>query len=143
MLGKVMLGVLGTTVLAGVYVAQQGVVRVRVVEKSEGGDRVNLYVPAAVISVAMKLAPEERIREAIERAKEWLPAVRIASKELARLPDTELVEVRDRREHVRIRTRDGYLEIDVESDREDVNISVPLKMIEKVAQELQARGPAS
>ena len=138
-----MLGVLGTTVLAGVYVAQQGVVRVRVVEKREGGDRVNLYVPAAVISVAVKLTPEEKIREAMERAKEWLPVVRIASKELARLPDTELVEVRDRREHVRIRTRDGYLEIDVESDREDVNVSVPLKMMEKVVRELQARGPAS
>ena len=143
MFGKVMLGVLGTTVLAGVFVAQQGLVRVRVVEHKEGGDRVNLYVPAALIPVALKLAPEEKIREAIERAKEWLPAVRIASKELARLPDTELVEVRDHREHVRIRTRDGYLEIDVESDREDVQLSVPLKMIEKVAQELHARGPAS
>ena len=90
MFGKVMLGVLGTTVLAGAYVAQQGVVRVCVVEKREGGDRVNLYVPAAAIPLAVKLATEETIREAMEKAKEWLPAVRIASRELARLPDTEL-----------------------------------------------------
>ena len=143
MFGKVMLGVLGTTVLTGVYVAQQGAVRVKVVEKREGGERINLYVPAAAIPMAVKLAPEEKIREAIERAKEWLPVVRITSQELRRLPDTELVEVRDHREHVRIRTRDGYLEIDVESDREDVNVSVPLKMIEKVAQELQRRQAAS
>ena len=143
MFGKVMLGVLGTTVLAGAYVAQQGVVRVRVVEKKEGGDRVNLYVPAAAIPVAVKLAPEQNICEAMEKAKDWLPAVRIASKELARLPDTELVEVLDGREHVRIRTEDGKLVIDVESDHEDVHLSVPLKMIEKVAQELQARQAAS
>ena len=143
MFGKVMLGVVGTTVLAGVYVAQQGVVRVRVVEKRKGGDHVNLFVPAAAVPVALKLAPEESLREATERVKEWLPALRIASQELARLPDTELVEVRDTREHVRIRTVDGKLEINVESDREDVHVSVPLKMLERVAQELEARRAAS
>jgi len=143
MIGKIGLGILGTAALGGVFVAHQGLVRVKVVEKTEGGDRVNLYVPAALIPVAVQLAPEDKIREALEQAKEWLPAVRIASKELRRLPDAELVEVRDGGEHVRIRTMDGELVIDVVSDREDVHISVPLKTIERVAQELQERAPGS
>ena len=140
MIGKIGLGVLGTTVLAGVFVAHQGVVRVRVVEKTEGGDRINLYVPAVFFPVAVQLAPEDKIREALEQAKELLPAVRIASQELRRLPDTQLVEVRDGEEHVRIRTMDGELVIEVQSDREDVHISIPMKTIEKVVQELQERG---
>lgn len=143
MIGKIGLGLLGTAVLAGAYVAQQGLVRVHVVEKRPGGDHVNLYVPAAAIPVALRLAPNDAIRQASERAKDLLPALRIASQELARLPDTELVEVRDQREHVRIRTVDGKLEIDVVSDREDVHLSVPLKLMEKVAQELQQRQAAS
>ena len=143
MIGKIGLGLLGTTVLAGAYAAQQGLVRVHVVEKKPGGDRVNLYVPAAAIPVAMRLAPDDAMRQASERAKDLLPALRIASRELSRLPDTELVEVRDTREHVRIRTVDGKLEIDVESDREDVHLSVPLKLMEKVAEQLQERRAAS
>lgn len=143
MIGKIGLGVLGTALLAGVYVAEQGLVRVRVVEKKPGGDRVNLYVPAAAIPVALRLAPDDSIRRASERAKDLLPALRIACEELARLPDTELVEVRDSREHVRIRTVEGKLEIDVESDREDVRISVPLKLVENIAEQLQERRAAT
>ena len=143
MIGKIGLGLLGTTVLAGAYAAQQGLVRVRVVEKKPGGDRVNLCVPAAAIPVALRLAPDDAIRQASEQAKDLLPALRIASRELSRLPDTELVEVRDTREHVRIRTVDGKLEIDVESDREDVHVSVPLRTLEAVLRRLESSGPAS
>ncbi len=142
-MGKIALGALGATVLGGVLVAQQGMVHVRVVEKAAGGDRINLYLPAALIPVAVRLAPEDRLRQALERARGVLRAMRIAGRELQRLPDSELVEVRDQRDHVRIRTMEGNLVIEVKSDREDVHLSVPLKTLERVAEELQARSPGA
>jgi hypothetical protein len=146
MLAKVTAGVLGTAALAGAYVVHEGAVRVRVDERALKGKKethLHLLVPAALVPVGLECVPDGKLREAAERARPWLPAIRAAVRELARLPDAELVEVLDANEHVRIAKRSALFLLDVESARETVHISFPLKTVDQVARRLESLGPGS
>ncbi len=136
-LGKIAFGLVGSVALVGTYVVHEGVVRVAVDGLEPKGHHVHLIVPAALVPVGMRFVPEERLREMTMNARPWLPAARIASAELARLPDSKLLEVRGAREHVRITKKGDLLVVDVESPRETVHISVPLKMVDRVGARLQ------
>lgn len=139
---SVLLGLLGVSVLAGAGVAYQyGAVKVYVEERKPGGERVRLWVPGVLAPVALKLVPDETLRLPPE-ARQWMPAVELASEELRRLPDFTLVEVKNPREHVRIEKRDGALLIDVVSPEETVHVSVPLRVVNSVARELRTARPA-
>ncbi len=139
---KLILGIGASLVLAGAYVYNEGAVRVSVDEQKPGGAHIHLFVPAALVSPGLRLVPEEKLREAALRAQPWLPAVRVASAELARLPDCELVEVQDASDHVRIATRSGALVIDVQSSREAVHVSIPLKLARRATDRLEAFAPS-
>ena len=143
MLAKVMAGLLGTAALAGAYVVHEGAVRIAVDERSAGGKHIRLLLPAALMPVGLKFVPDEKLRQAAAPARPWLPAVRAASQELGRLPDADLLEVRDTRDHVRLSKRGRLLVLDVESTRETVHISFPVKTLEQVAQQLASLGPPS
>jgi len=140
-LAKLGLGVGGTIDLAVGYSLHEGVIRVSVDEHRANGEHLHLAVPAALVPVAVRLAPQHAMEDAARQAGPWLPTVRRAAKELRKLPDAELVEVRDADEHVRIRTQDGKLLLDVESPRETVHIACPLATIEHISDEILARRP--
>ncbi len=134
-------GLLGVTALAGAGVVYQyGAVKVYVEEKKPGGERVRLWVPGVLAPVALKLVPTEELRLPPE-ARRWMPALRAAGEELARVEDFILVDVQDGRAHVRIEKRNGALVIDVVSADETVHVSVPLRVVVSVARELEAAGP--
>ncbi len=128
----------GTIVVAGI-VADAGVIGVRVHEKQPDGTNLRLYVPANLVPAAMKIAPARELDRAAIRAKEFLPAIRIAADELQRIPDGPLVEVNSPREHVSIVKSGGSLIIDVDDAHDTVHVSVPLKMLSKLARDLEAR----
>jgi hypothetical protein len=144
-LGKIALGAVGTVVLTGAWLASDGLVRVSVNEMQDAAHptHINVIVPAALVPAALHFVPNRALREAVEKAGPWMPAAQAACEELAKLPDTELVEVHNRHENVRIATQDGRLVIDVENTRENVHVSFPLRTAWKVAREIQERGPAS
>ncbi len=144
MLAKVMAGVLGTAALAAAYMVHEGAVRVAV-DQPRGGKQakcVHLLVPAALVPVGLAFVPDENLRGAAERARPWLPAIRAASQELRRLPDAELLEVRDARQHVRMAKRGALFVLDLESSDETVHVSFPLKTLEQVVRRLESAGPA-
>ena len=143
MLGKVMLGLAGTTALAGAYLAQQGAVRVSVDEHHANGRHVRLLVPAALVPAGMRFVPEENLRDAAAHVRLFLPTIRVASAELARLPDCDLVEVQNVNEHVKITKRGGSLVIDVQSPQETVHVSFPLRLAGRVAAQLESLGPSA
>ena len=143
MLAKVMAGLLGTAALAGAYVVHAGAVRVAVDEGSARGKHIRLLLPAALVPVGLKFVPDEKLRQAAAPARPWLPAVRAASQELGRLPDADLLEVRDTRDHVRLSKRGRLIMLDGESTRKTVRISFPVKTLEQVAQQLASLGPPS
>ncbi|MBI3668628.1 MAG: hypothetical protein HY237_02435 [Acidobacteria bacterium] len=123
--------------------AHEGMVRVSVDEQGDQGTHLHLIVPAALVPVGMWLVPDEKLREVAAQARPWLTAAREASRELARLPDSDLLEVRNVKEHVRIVKRSGSLLLVVESPHQSVHISFPLRLADHVAGRLAPLAPAS
>lgn len=146
MLAKVTAGMLGTAALAGAYMFHEGAVRIAVDQEAANGkkeEHVHLLVPVTLVRAGLHFVPDAKLRRAAVQIRPWLPAIRVASRELARLPDADLVEVQDAKEHVRIAKRGNLFEIDVTSPRETVHVSFPPKLADEVAQRLESLGPAS
>jgi hypothetical protein len=123
-------------VLAGGLVYNAGSVRVSVLEKHPGGDSIRVIVPAATVPLAMAFVPDRAFRHVPPEAKQLLPALQAAAKELRSLPDCVLVKVHDARDDVSVAVRDGVLVIDVDSDDEEVHVQVPLGAVESVMSRL-------
>ncbi len=136
-LGVVLLALLSLAVFA----YSSGVVRVYVLEKKPGGDRINLFVPAILVPVALKFMPAQDRRRTAAELEPYLPALMAATDELARCPDAVLVEVKGPREHVSIRKLGRSLVIDVDSSDEIVHVSFPLKMVTSVLAEFERAAP--
>jgi hypothetical protein len=143
LLAKAALGLGGTLVLAGAYTMREGVIRVDVDEYRSGGSHVHLWVPAAAVPMALHLAPSRHLREAAEHAREFLPLAHALVKELKKFPDAELIEVIDGEQHVRIRTHQGKLQIDVTDPSEDVHLLVPLETLDDVTSQIEANAPGA
>ncbi|MFQ5817930.1 MAG: hypothetical protein ACE5H2_08245 [Terriglobia bacterium] len=130
-----LLALAGVTLAAAVYSA--GLVRVYVEEKHPGGDTVRLAIPAALVPLGLKFVPDEKLQRAAAELRSWLPAIQAAAQEFERCPDGPLVEVENAREKVRVAIHAGLLVIDVNSDRETVHVSFPVRLITYIAHELQ------
>ena len=141
LLAKLALGFCGTVAVAGVYAFHEGVMRVD--EDHFDGRRVHVWVPAAIVPMALHVVPSRHLERALQHAGPWLPTLRALTKELKKYPEAELVEVEDANQHVRIRTHQGKLLIDVTEPSETVHVACPLVMMEDIARELEARSPAA
>lgn len=142
LLAKLALGLTGTVVLAGAYAFHDGIMRV---EENNRADRrhVHVWVPAAVVPMAMHFVPRRHLERAAERARPWLPTLRALTHELEKYPNAEFVDVRENHgeEHVRIRTHDGKILIDVDEPGEQVHVACPLAVMRDVANELEDNTP--
>ena len=139
LLAKLALGFGGTLFLAGAYTFHDGVMRVD--EDHVNGRHVHVWVPAAVVPLAMHMVPKRHIERAAEEAGPWLPTLRALTKELKRYPEAELVNVRDSKQRVLVRTHNGKLLIDVDGPEERVHVACPLAVIEEVSTQLEANAP--
>ena len=143
LLAKIALGFGGTLLLAGAYTFHEGALRVAVDEHRVNGSHIHLFLPAAVMPLATRLAPGDKIEHALREAGPWLPTLRALTTELRSYPDADFVEVKDGEEHVQVRTREGALLIDVETPEKTVHVSCPLVAIEDFSAELEARRPGA
>jgi hypothetical protein len=143
LLAKIALGFGATIVMAGAYTFREGVIRVDVDETRGKESHVHVWVPAAMVPMAMHFVPRRQMFRAGERAGEFMPLVHAVAKELQRYPEAELVEVQDGPQYVRIRTHDGKLLIDADEPGQTVHVSCPLATIDDVSRELAAFAPAS
>jgi hypothetical protein len=140
LLANLALGVGATIVLAGVYTMHDGVMRVD--EDNSNGRHVRVWVPAAVVPMAMHVVPRHNMVHAAQQVRPWLPTLRALTKELEKYPNAEFVDVRDGRDqHVRISTHNGKLLIDVDQPDEHVHIACPLAVMRDMANELEANAP--
>src|ERR1700736_4788766 len=141
LLANLALGVGATIVLAGAYTLRDGVMRVE--EDHHTGSHVHVWVPAAIVPMALHVIPRRHLEHAAEQARPWLPALRALTKELEKYPNAEFVDVHDADEnqHVRIGTRNGKLLIDVDAPDEHVHVACPLAMMRDVANELEDNAP--
>jgi hypothetical protein len=142
MLGKIALGFLVSTAAFTGYILQDGFVHVSVDESTEHGTHLHLVVPAQLATIAAHFVPPKKIAPHQRELRELLPTLQLSAQELAKLPDSVLVEVRDNREHVLISKVGDGISIEEDSPKEHVNVWVPLKAIYDTAGVLQSRANA-
>ncbi len=114
LLAKAALGLGGTLVLAGAYAFRDGLIRVDVDEYRAGGSHVHMWVPAAMVPMAMHFVPKHDLCDAAQHAREVLPTIHAFAKELKKLPNVDLIEMIDGGKHAQFRTRSGNLQVDVD-----------------------------
>ncbi len=105
----------------------------------KGGTHLHLIVPAMLAPLAAAYMPERHLHGVSNDVQAFLPALKVAAFELNKLPDVDLVEVRDSRDHVRISKAGNGLKIEVDSPREHVDVWVPLRAAYDAAGTLQSR----
>jgi hypothetical protein len=142
LLAKVGIGLGTALVLTAGWVFHEGVIRVDVDEAKPNGAHVHFWLPATTVSAGMHLAPRHSLQQSAAQARPFLPVLREVAKELKKYPDAELVDVRDKSNHVRVSVRDGRLYVDaVTEDGENVHVSVPTETLRDVADGLEEASP--
>ena len=137
---RILLVIVGVALLTGLVAYSEGAVIVYVHEKKPEGHRIWVPAPALLVDLGVRFVPEERLRDALQDLRPWLPAIEAAGHELERSPDGLLVEVKDRTDHVMVSKCGDVLRVDVDSETETVHVSVPISLIESVAERLGTSG---
>ncbi len=142
-IGKILLG---TALVGGAVVMQDGVISVNVREKHPGGHHIWFAAPAAIVPFGLKLSPvaremKEHMRDARER--EWMPVAQSLIDALQKSPDAVFVEVDSENQHVRVQKSWGRLLVDVDDPEAEVHIAVPFRVMRHTLSELQELQPAS
>lgn len=139
---KILLAVFASiVVLVACTIAATGIVYVSVHEKKPGGTHITLFVPAILVPIAMHFVPPDEIRRQTKDVAQYLPAIRIASRELTRCPDGPLVEVHSREQNVSVVKQGNSMLVNVEDSEESVHVSFPLRAVESVVARLEAASP--
>ena len=142
MFGKIAFGFLATTVAITGYIVQDGFVHVSVDESSKDGTHLHLVVPAELATIAAHFAAPKHLEGHQTELRALLPALKLSAAELAKLPDSVLVEVRDGQQHVVISKSGDGLSVEEESPQEHVKVWVPLRAIYDTAGVLESRAKA-
>ena len=138
--GKVLLG---TALIGGAVVMQDGIVSVNVREKHPGGHHIWFAVPGSIVPFGLKLAPADHLREGMHNAREWMPVARAAVDALEKSPDGVYVEVDTPSEHVRVQKAWGRIVVDVDDPNEEVHVAVPVRLMRHTLREIEELQPAS
>ena len=139
-LGKI---VLGTMLLGGAVVMQDGIISVNVREKQPGGHHIWFVAPGSIVPFGLKLAPAHDLKDHMRDARQWMPVVRAALDALEKSPDGVFVEVETPDQHVRVQKSWGRLLVDVDDPREEVHVAVPLRVVRHTLSEMEELQPAS
>lgn len=116
----------------GAYVHRCGVLVVHV-DEGPGGSNIHMRIPAALVHAGLQVVPDEVFEDAGDEIRQAAPLLRAVCDGLADAPDFVLVEVKGRNEWVRIRKNGDKLEIRVRDCDDRIEVIVPLRMVESVA----------
>jgi hypothetical protein len=139
LLANIGLALTASVVVAGGYVYHQGMVRVD--QDDLHGKHVHVWVPAAIVPVALHVVPRNKLQEAAAHAAPFLPALRAATKGLESYPNVELVDVRNGKDHVSVRMVDGKLLISADQEDNRVRVTCPLGVLQSVSETLAENAP--
>jgi hypothetical protein len=136
LLGKIALTLTGT-MLAGVgVICSEGMVEVNVVEKAPESHHVYVIAPAMIAPIAVHFIPADKLGNAAEQIKPYLPEIRAGLEQLRATDDFVLVDVKDRDQHVQVQKIGGDLIIDVHDADETVHVSTPIRAIGSTIEQL-------
>lgn len=123
-------------------VVSAGTVAVHVDERGPAGGGVHLVVPAALIEVAVGLAPDDVFAEVADELRsagvlhDGGRALRALAAELDALPDAVLVEVRDGASRIRIESASGRIRVSMDDPETRVRVDVPVRSVTRVIDRL-------
>lgn len=130
----------GSAAAAGVTVAavrRVEIVRVAVTDRGSDPVSFDVALPGALFEAGLAVAPQVmpadarlEVRDQLGEWGEWGPVAAALAADLARQPDFTLVEVDDRGEHVEVLKRGRHLVVKVRSPETDVDVQVPLSLVE-------------
>jgi len=139
MLGKIGLGLLVAGIAASGYILQDGFVHVSVDESTKAGTHLHLVVPAKLAALGAHFIPARHLEREARKLHDLLPTLELTATELAKLPDSVFVEVRNAEEHVLVsKSGDGLL-VEERSRNEHVKVWVPIRAIYDTACVLGSR----
>ena len=141
MFAKVLTGIAGTALVAGAVAFSKGAIAVKVQEKKPDGTNIRLILPAAAVPWGIRLAPQREMHHAMREAREWLPVMKTVGEELERCPDAVFVEVETSEQHVRVEKVGNRLVVDVDTPRETVHVSFPVRTISSAVRQLERANP--
>jgi hypothetical protein len=141
LLGKLMLGMAGVGLAGAGVLCSEGLVQVKVVEKSAGGAHVHVLAPAMLGPIALRLAPRNNFAEATRQIQPYMPVVRAALDGLRDADDVVLVEVNEPGEHLQVSKLGGSIVVNVNDLDETVYVSAPIRAISSTFEELADASP--
>jgi len=134
---------IGTAVLGGAVMMQDGLISVNVREKHLNGHHIFFVAPGAVVPWAVKIAASRHSGQHMDHAREWMPLAESAVAALENSLDCVLVQVDSFDQHVRIEKSGNRLKIYVDDPREEVHLAVPFGAVRHALREIEELGPAS
>ena len=141
-LAKLGIGAMSTVLVAGAALSSEGFIHVRVHERQADGTHLNLIVPAALVSAGIRFVPSERLAEASQNVRPYLPIIDAAIPALEDCPDGVFVEVTDNDELVVVAKRGSSIVVDVNDHGDIVHVSVPLRAAQSSIHEIAAANGA-
>jgi len=140
-----MVGSAGAVALAAHAVHSMPMIEVSVREHGADGTHIGFAIPAAAVGAGLAIAPhvmpdeawdEMRVdldAELAELPPQWRQTSSEMIRALADMPDAVLVEVDDHQDHVRVEKRGAELIVTVRSSDADVDVTVPIALLDRVA----------
>ncbi|MGB8543182.1 MAG: hypothetical protein WCD49_16255 [Candidatus Acidiferrales bacterium] len=141
LLGKIALGVVGTTVAGVGLLCSEGMVEVKVVERQPEVHHVYVIAPAMLAPIAVHFAPQRDLSHAAAEIRPWMPTIRAVLDQLRETDDVTLVEVKEPDQHVRVAKEGGSIVVEVEEKDDTVHVSTPIRAISSTIEQLAAAGP--
>lgn len=135
MLLKAGLAVIFPFLLVGAVVLKDGMVVVDVKDRTDNS-RVFVPVPLSLVNFGLKMLPSKKLHEANAKLVGCDEFIQAASDQLMQLPDVKFVEVRTPREKFDLQKQGSHLVMDLDTEDQQVHISIPIRGMKKVAQNL-------
>jgi hypothetical protein len=108
-------------------------------EGGEGGMHLIVPVPLLLARGALHVVPDEtRIELPREELSRLEPALSELLEKLEKIPDAELIRVREARESVSVRKAGHELRVEVRTPGEEVRVRVPLRLVREALRRSEA-----
>src|ERR1700745_4097435 len=109
LLGKVGLGIIGTTLAGAGIICSEGMISVNVETRQAEKHHVFVVAPAMLGAIAMHFVPKDRRGEQARKIQPWMPTIRAALDALSESNDITFVEVKEPGQNVRVAKSGGSL----------------------------------
>jgi hypothetical protein len=138
LLGKIVLGMAGVGLAGAGVLCSDGLVQVKVIEKTPQGFRINVIAPAMLAPIAVHLVPQRGLAQAAQEIQPNMPTIRAVLAGLRDADDMVFVEVKEPGESVHVAKSGGSIVVDVDDADATVHLSAPIRAMSSTIEQLDS-----